>query len=1409
MIWAWTERRQCLGRVTSAAITRLLFAALLLCASQAQAQVSTDCGDVVSDGVIDIADLDALRQFLAGDPAAPDLQGDPSALARCDVTANGLCEIDDYARIKRYMLDLPGGMNETCPLAGITYSPVALPEPTVDQASATSTDRASLVLSGTAMPDDLVRVTGAWGRPGTITDPDGTWEIEIPLVFGALNPLEVFIDYGAGYLSTPVAVGVTQTDPIGEHAVEGYVVDDATGVPIAGVTVTIDNETTTTDSSGGYVITGLPAGEVVVRLEHPSYVPEVTRAISDAILPELWDTSGAVVLEMTPRAPTTLIDTAGGTITASNGVELVIPSGSLGGPTEISLTEILSSPSEGLPVIDIGPGGITFNPPATLRIPTPLPPGTKVDLAQVDQAAAVDMPLIGIVDALGYIEAPIDGTNGDELMIVAKPNNLRRYGIEVKTEKLIANNCVGDEPIQRFYQRRAFTGVGGLIPSDDWQHFRSEFDFNIEKVWNNAKNLKSLRFEEVPILPIFIPEGKQYAIDLVYERQEVRQFVDAYLYPSGSTRLGQLFFYLDKPLEYSIVAVDDCPTWKATVWGDPHLVRFDHVGSSQIPTSSNGRYDFQAGGEFVLFKSTTDGMVVQARFVASPGSPSISVTKAAAFDLDGDRVMVDIDSPLLRVRVDGAVNALTVGLPVVLPGGGELERFTPANGQDQVIARWGDGSSMAITLSPSPDGGLLNLYPELTAGRSGKVQGLMGNANGIIGDDYNLRDGAPADPADLYTVYANSWRISQAESLFDYEPGEDTTTYNSVPPDTEFTLDDLDPTNRAAAEAICIAAGIDEDPLFSDCALDVALLGGAATGGALETLDQIPDVGTYVAVFGQANIFQAGQASAIDFGGGGGSGLLPTEVPLAPGTERSMRVLDRAGEVTFSVQTGAVPLDGVQSAHVSWGEWGGVAGPRMEKTGQLMGVFLDDVLPLTMPASFDCGELDSEFSAPEIGQVFCIGDGLSFANAPQTFFVPNEATRLFLGNAERLSNQVVEAAVHHLGDNFGTADLFALAPNPEGPSFISSPFDLPTGFTPSSGRVRVDLAGTNIGGNSVWVNGNFISYLPVTGATAATWTEDLVFTVDPSILLPTGNWIEMRASGVNLDDYLFKNLRFEVAPAATQLPEPSDTTPYHLGCNCGQFIGDGVGSGSWGLFALMPTPYGTSWASPPFAVDNPEELIGASVIIDIAQTDSGNNSVWVNGTFAGRLPVRPDGTVWSTNEEIPFDPSLLNENGNRVEVRSGNLVPGLVEVDDFMMRDVRIAVAPAAAVPPGGYADNSGIQELVIDFSAPLDSDSDGLGDLTEGAIGTDPANPDSDGDGINDGQEVNVYSTNPLDDDSDDDGFTDGYEINVAGTDPNDAESVPTNVMTVLVPVWASMVLGIILVSSVIRSQRKRSKKN
>lgn len=66
---------------------------------------------------------------------------------------------------------------------------------------------------------------------------------------------------------------------------------------------------------------------------------------------------------------------------------------------------------------------------------------------------------------------------------------------------------------------------------------------------------------------------------------------------------------------------------------------------------------------------------------------------------------------------------------------------------------------------------------------------------------------------------------------------------------------------------------------------------------------------------------------------------------------------------------------------------------------------------------------------------------------------------------------------------------------------------------------------------------------------------------------------------------------------------------------------------------------------------------------------------------------------------------------------------------------------------------------------ADADSDDDGLSNIKEFELGTKPFNPDTDNDGLTDGDEVNIYGTDPLKYDTDDDGISDGDEV-ALGTD-------------------------------------------
>jgi MYXO-CTERM domain-containing protein len=88
-----------------------------------------------------------------------------------------------------------------------------------------------------------------------------------------------------------------------------------------------------------------------------------------------------------------------------------------------------------------------------------------------------------------------------------------------------------------------------------------------------------------------------------------------------------------------------------------------------------------------------------------------------------------------------------------------------------------------------------------------------------------------------------------------------------------------------------------------------------------------------------------------------------------------------------------------------------------------------------------------------------------------------------------------------------------------------------------------------------------------------------------------------------------------------------------------------------------------------------------------------------------------------------------------------------------------------------------------VPAAALADGDQDGLEDQDEVAQGTDPADADSDDDGLGDGAEVHTHGTNPLLADTDGDGHSDGEEVITLHTDPldpNDPPGIP------LAPTWA-----------------------
>ena len=96
---------------------------------------------------------------------------------------------------------------------------------------------------------------------------------------------------------------------------------------------------------------------------------------------------------------------------------------------------------------------------------------------------------------------------------------------------------------------------------------------------------------------------------------------------------------------------------------------------------------------------------------------------------------------------------------------------------------------------------------------------------------------------------------------------------------------------------------------------------------------------------------------------------------------------------------------------------------------------------------------------------------------------------------------------------------------------------------------------------------------------------------------------------------------------------------------------------------------------------------------------------------------------------------------------------------------------------------NNSLSEWLYEyFGINADEDGDGLKYTDEKTYGCNPLDPDTDDDGIPDGDEVSVYNTDPTDPDTDNDGIPDGEELEI-GTDPTDPDTDDDGIMDGLDP--------------------------
>ena len=308
--------------------------------------------------------------------------------------------------------------------------------------------------------------------------------------------------------------------------------------------------------------------------------------------------------------------------------------------------------------------------------------------------------------------------------------------------------------------------------------------------------------------------------------------------------------------------------------GDPHMTTVDGV-----------HYDFQSAGEFTVLRDGS-GMEIQTRqtpvATASPVTSAhtgltscVSLNSAVAARVNGHRVSYEPntsgvpDPNGLQLRIDGVLTTPSAA-GVILGIGGRVATGPNGNG---IEVDFPDGTVLVATpLFWTPQG---KWYINVDVFHTSALEGVMGAMAPGSWLPY-FSNGTSAGPLpgslhprylDLYNRFADSWRVTNATSLFDYAPGTSTATFTihgwppENPPCTIPKQPTAKPMDPGKAKELC--SRVTGRSRNADCVADVTVTGEPGFAKLYLISQQLHLAGTVTTLSADRNPTRPGQPAAF------------------------------------------------------------------------------------------------------------------------------------------------------------------------------------------------------------------------------------------------------------------------------------------------------------------------------------------------------------------------------------------------------------------------------------------------------------------------------------------------------------------------------------------------------------------